>query len=244
MPVLELRQVSKSYGAQLALRDVSLALPTGTTLGLLGPNGAGKSTVLRLLLGFVQATSGSVSLQDRDPRSAAARRGVGYLPERLALPGHKKLRSFLRLHGGLAGLAGAELEREIDAASELTGVRDRMEDRLGALSKGLAQRVGFAQAFLGRPSLLLLDEPTSGLDPIGMRDARDWIRAATERGCSVLISSHQLSEVEQLCSRVAILHEGVVRAEGPMEQVVHEGEQLEDAFIRLVRGAGSASDRD
>ena len=112
-----------------------------------------------------------------------------------------------------------------------------MEDRLGALSKGLAQRVGFAQAFLGRPSLLLLDEPTSGLDPIGMRDARDWIRTATERGCSVLISSHLLSEVEQLCNRVVILHEGVVRAEGAMNEVVREGEQLEDAFIRLVESS-------
>ncbi len=238
MSILELSHVSKSYGTQTALEDVSLSLSAGTTLGLLGPNGAGKSTVLRLLLGFVRPTSGSVSLQGRDPRSAAARRGVGYLPERLVLPGHKSIRSFLRLHAGLAGLEGAELEREIDAACELTGVRDRIEDRLGALSKGLAQRIGFAQALLGPPSLLLLDEPTSGLDPIGMRDARDWIRAATERGCSVLISSHLLSEVEQLCNRVVILHEGVVRAEGAMNEVVREGEQLEDAFIRLVDSSG------
>ena len=94
--------------------------------------------------------------------------------------------------------------------------------------------MGFAQAFLGAPRLLLLDEPASGLDPIGMRDARDWIAALRERGCSVLISSHLLSEVERLCDRVAILHEGMVRAEGPIDEVVHEGETLEDAFIRLV----------
>jgi ABC-2 type transport system ATP-binding protein len=238
MSILELTHVTKSYGSHPALSDVSLSLPAGTALGLLGPNGAGKSTVLRLLLGFVRATAGSVSLQGCDPQSAAARRGVGYLPERLTLPAHKTIRSFLRLHGRLAGLSGVELEQEIDAASLLTGVRDRMGDRLGELSKGLSQRVGFAQAFLGHPSLLLLDEPTSGLDPIGMREARDWISAAAARGCSVLISSHLLSEVELVCDRVVILHNGAVRAAGAMNEVVREGEQLEDAFIRLVQGSG------
>jgi ABC-2 type transport system ATP-binding protein len=144
--------------------------------------------------------------------------------------------SFLRLHGRLAGVAGFDLEREVERVSELTGIADRLDDALGGLSKGLGQRVGFAQAFIGRPTLLLLDEPTSGLDPIGMREARDWIAAARAGGSTVLVSSHVLSEVERTCDRVAILHEGNLLVEGPIGDVVQGDEQLEDAFVRLVRG--------
>ena len=112
----------------------------------------------------------------------------------------------------------------------------RAGDRIAGLSKGLAQRLGFAQAFLGRPRLLLLDEPNSGLDPIGVRDARDWIQTARERGCSLLVSSHVLSEIERTCDQVAILHEGSIAASGEIADIVRGDESLEDAFIRVVRG--------
>ena len=239
MMAIELAAVTKRYGDRTALSRVSLSLPEGSALGLLGPNGAGKTTALRLILGLVHPTEGSVRLQGWDPLDAEARRGVGYLPERLMLPGHMTVHRFLEVHGGLAGLSGAALEAEIESVTRLTGVDSRLDDRVGGLSKGLAQRVGFAQAFLGGPKVLLLDEPTTGLDPIGMRDARDWIAAARERGCAVLISSHLLSEVERLCDRIAVLHEGRVVAEGAKDQIVREGEELEDAFVRLVRGDAS-----
>jgi ABC-2 type transport system ATP-binding protein len=234
--VLELRDVVKRYGARAALGGVSFELAEGGALGLLGPNGAGKTTALRLLLGFAAPTSGAVRLRGRDPRDPEARRGVGYLPERLTLPARMSVRSFLRLHAGLAGLAGADLEEEVESALTRVGVADRADEKLGALSKGLRQRAGFAQALLGRPSLLLLDEPTSGLDPLGVRDAREWIQAERARGCAVLVSSHLLSEVERTCDRVAILHEGRVAAEGSLAAIVREGESLEDAFVRVVRG--------
>ena len=236
MVALELAAVSKRYGSRTALVEVSLAIPTGSSLGLLGPNGAGKTTALRLLLGFTGPSGGGILLHGHDPMDPAAREGVGYLPERLVLPGRMSVRRFLRLHGSLAGLTGAAREREIDDVMELTGVADRARDRLSGLSKGLLQRVGFAQAFLGKPRLLLLDEPTSGLDPIGIRDARDWIAGARERGCTVLVSSHILSEVERTCDHVAVLHEGRVVASGPLDHLVGPDESLEDAFIRLVRG--------
>ena len=116
----------------------------------------------------------------------------------------------------------------------MRGLTDRSRERIASLSKGLAQRVGFAQAFLAQPEVMLLDEPTSGLDPIGVREARDWILAAKERGCAVLVSSHLLSEVERTCDRVAILNEGKIAADGTIDEVIREGESLEDAFVRLV----------
>jgi ABC-2 type transport system ATP-binding protein len=161
---------------------------------------------------------------------------VAYLPERLHLPPRMKLWGFLHLHGRLAGLAGPELERQVEAVLAQTGLAERARDRLGRLSKGLAQRVGFAQALLGRPEILLLDEPTSGLDPIGIRDARDWIQALREAGCTLLVSSHVLSEVERTCDHAAILHEGRVIAQGGIGELVRSGESLEDAFVRAVRG--------
>jgi ABC-2 type transport system ATP-binding protein len=161
---------------------------------------------------------------------------VAYLPERLRLPARATVRGLLKLHGTLAGLAEPALTREIDDALELTGLADRADDRIGGLSKGLTQRVGFAQALLGRPELLLLDEPTAGLDPLGIRDARDWLVAARQRGCTLLVSSHVLSEVERICDRAAILHEGRLAAEGALDQLLRPGETLEDAFVRVVRG--------
>ena len=236
MFALELSGVTKRYGQRTALNNIDLRLESGASLGLLGPNGAGKTTCLRLLLGFAQPCHGTVRLRGRDPMDPASRVGVAYLPERLRLPERATVRGFLRLHGTLAGLAGAELEREVESALEMTGLADRGADRIGGLSKGLAQRIGFAQAFLAQPDLLLLDEPTSGLDPIGIRDAREWIRIVRERGCTVLVSSHVLSEVERVCDHAAILHEGRIAAQGAIADLVRPGETLEDAFLRVVRG--------
>ena len=234
MVALELIGVSKSYGRHHALRNVDLSLAAGAALGLLGPNGAGKTSALRILLGFTKASAGTVRLQGLSPRDPASRVGVAYLPERLTLPGRMTVRSFLRHHAVLAGLNGAELESDVEAVLEQAGLSARALDRLGSLSKGLTQRVGFAQAFLAKPKLLLLDEPTSGLDPIGVRDARDWILTARERGCSILVSSHLLSEVERTCDQVAIIDEGTLAAKGALDEIVAEGETLEDAFVRLV----------
>ena len=235
MSALELVGVTKRYGTRAALQSVDLAVEEGGALGLLGPNGAGKTTTLRLLLGFCRPTEGSVQLRGRDPVDPTARLGLGYLPERLAVPGRTKVRGFLRLHARLAGRGGADADREADEFMERVGVADRASDRLASLSKGLRQRVGFAQALLGPPDIVLLDEPTSGLDPIGIRDAREWIQTARDRGCTILVSSHVLSEVERICDRIAILHEGRIAAQGGLDEILHEGETLEDAFVRVVR---------
>jgi ABC-2 type transport system ATP-binding protein len=234
---IEFVGVSKRFGDRTALRDVSFRVPSGTSLGLLGPNGSGKTTALRLLLGFTSPTAGRVRVGGFDPGDPESRVGVAYLPENLRLPARLTVRRLLQLHGTLAGLTGAELAHEISAVLESTGIADRADDRIGDLSKGLTQRVGFAQAFLGKPSLLLLDEPTSGLDPIGIRDAREWIQLARDRGCSVLMSSHVLSEVERVCDQIAIVNEGRIVANGAFDEIVRTGESLEDAFVRVVQGS-------
>jgi ABC-2 type transport system ATP-binding protein len=236
MHAIELVGVTKRYGQRAALDGVDLAVPAGSALGLLGPNGAGKTTTLRLLLGFTQPNAGSVRLRGLSPQDPSSRVGVAFLPEQLALPGRMSVRGFLRLQAKLAGLENHQIDAEIDRVLEQTGIADRARDRIGGLSKGLSQRVGFAQVFLGDPEVLLLDEPTSGLDPLGVRDARDWIQAARHRGATVLVSSHLLSEVERTCDQVAIVHEGGIAAIGSIDQVVGPGESLEDAYVRLVRG--------
>jgi ABC-2 type transport system ATP-binding protein len=233
---LELRDVVKRYGGRAALGGVSLELAEGSALGLLGPNGAGKTTALRLLLGFAAPTSGEVRLRGQDPRDPRARVGVGFLPERVALPDRATVASAVALSAGLAGLSGADRGAAVAEMLDYVGLGDRAQDRIGELSKGLRQRVGFAMALIGKPALLLLDEPTSGLDPLGMRDARSWIQRARDEGAAVLLCSHVLSEIERTCDRVAILHAGKLAASGPIGEVVRDGESLEDAFVRLVSG--------
>ena len=235
MYALEMSGVTKRYGRREALRNFDLRVPQGVALGLLGPNGAGKTTALRLLLGFTRATAGTVVLRGQETRFAASRVGVGYLPESLRLPARMTVVNLLRLHARLAGLEGIELARSVAAVLERTGLAHRANERLGELSKGLSQRAGFAQAMLGKPELLLLDEPTTGLDPLGIRDARDWIQEHRERGCTVLVSSHVLSEVERICDEAVIVNEGRVAAAGPIDGLARPGETLEDAFVRAVR---------
>lgn len=232
-PVLEatgLRKVFRDFWGRprtVAVDGVSLRAAPGEVLGLLGPNGSGKSTTIKMLLGLLRPSAGSARLFGRDPREPDARARVGYLPELSNL--HKFLtpRETLAYYAGLFDLPAATRRKRIASLLERVGLAGPGADRpVGEFSKGMARRVGLAQALINDPALVVLDEPTSGLDPIGRREVKDLILDLARMGKTVLLSSHLLAEVSDVCSRVAILAGGRVRAEGRLADLLEERDRV------------------
>jgi ABC-2 type transport system ATP-binding protein len=214
---IEVRGLVKRYGEIVAVDDVDLSVERGDVFGYLGPNGAGKTTSLRMMLGLIRPTAGSVRLFGRDPqRGVDALEGVAGFVEAPCFYPYLSGRANLEL---LAALDGGEAARLIDEVLEVVQLRDRAGDKVGGYSHGMKQRLGIASALLRRPRLLLLDEPATGLDPAGMRDMRALIRDLAGRGITVLLSSHLLAEVEELCNRVAIIRSGRVAYEGVLAEL-------------------------
>lgn len=209
---LAVRGLEKRYGRTEALRGIDLEVGPGEMLGLLGPNGAGKSTLTKIACGLVRPTGGSARVLGQVAGSLPARRETGYLAELFRFPGWATADELLALHQRLSGSEGDAAERT--ELLELVGLREAARTRIGAMSKGMQQRLGLAQALVGSPRLLLLDEPTSALDPAGRRVVRQVLIQLRQRGVSALINSHLLTEVERTCDRVAILSDGRVVAEG------------------------------
>lgn len=237
---IEAKGLDKVYrGGVRALHGVDLSVPRGVCYGLLGPNGAGKSTLVKALLGLVHPSAGTASLFGVDIRQAAARQGVGYLPEGHAFPPYLSGRGVCRYFGRLGGMGGAELEREIGEKLEWVGMSARADERVTTYSKGMKQRVGLAQALIGRPRLVFLDEPTDGLDPLGRSEIRDVIRRVVAEGTTIFFNSHLLSEVEQVCDELAILKDGQVLRRGRGQDLIAEMSALEGAGLRLAVDCGA-----
>ena len=238
---IDIRELKVSYpssgGAVEALRGLTLAVEQGTVVGFLGPNGAGKTTAIHVLLGFVEPTDGSACIFGEDVRRSLARQWIGYLPEHPQLYPFLTGREFLRLAGQLFGLKGAALMAQINsllAELELAGAADR---RIATYSRGMMQRIGLAQALINDPDLVILDEPMSGLDPLARLDMRQRIADLRARNKTVFFSSHELSEAELVCDRVAILANGRLAAEGRTADLVRGEERLEQLFLRIVKEA-------
>jgi heme ABC exporter ATP-binding subunit CcmA len=210
--MIEIRGLTKQYGPLTALRDLNLSVAPGECLGLLGPNGAGKTTTLRLLAGLARPTSGTVRVAGHDPwqEPEAVHRLIGLLPEGAALYERWTVAENLLLFAGLYGLPKARVEE----ALALVGAADLLHRRAGKLSKGQRQRVALARALLHNPRLLFLDEPTSGLDPVAAAHFHQLVRRLLQEGVTVILSSHDMLEVDQLCTRVAVLDRGELRACG------------------------------
>jgi ABC-2 type transport system ATP-binding protein len=234
---LAVRGLEKRYGSVTALAGVDLEVGEGELVGLLGPNGAGKSTLVKIACGLVRASGGTAQVRGAAAGSLEARRSLGYLAELFRFPGWYSADELLELHQRLAGSKGGAAERvELLELVELTEARRR---RVEQMSKGMQQRLGIAQALVGRPPLLLLDEPTSALDPVGRRTVRVLLEELRSRGISVLLNSHLLSEIELVCDRVAILLHGRLVAEGsPAELARARGVEIEtDVGVQVFEGA-------
>jgi ABC-2 type transport system ATP-binding protein len=236
--IFQMRKVRKALGDKVILDDVTLAFIPGAKIGVVGPNGAGKSTLTKIACGLVRPSGGTVDVLGRPAGSPPARAALGYLAELFRFPGWCSADELLALHQRLAGSAGGAAERtELLHLVELGEARDK---RVEAMSKGMQQRLGIAQALVGSPRLLLLDEPTSALDPVGRRIVRELLEELRRRGVSVLLNSHLLSEVELICDHVAIIARGrLVKAGTPDELAGPGGVEVETADgVRVFAGAG------
>ena len=225
-PAIEIRCLTKDYplpGGRQRVRAVdalSLAVPPGQIYGLLGPNGSGKSTTLKALLGLLRPTLGECFLAGVPGANPAAHWAIGYLPEAPYFPRFLSGRELLRFHAKLAGVPRAGREERIEALLGRVGLAHAADRRVGSYSKGMLQRIGLAQALVADPSILILDEPTAGVDPVGAADIAALILEPKARGRTVLLCSHLLTQIEEICDRVAILHRGRLLAEGSLDELL------------------------
>lgn len=241
MPAIEVIGLRKTYRRAFrqgheALRGVDLSVPEGSAFGLIGPNGAGKTTFIKSILGIVQPTEGTVRVLGGSPEDPRIRARIGYLPERLHLPGSWLAPVFL---GTVAGLKGLKPDKAANLRLlERVGLADALGRRIGGYSKGMKQRLGLAAAMLGNPALLILDEPTDGIDPMGRVEVRRILQEEVQRGTTIFLNSHLLAETERLCDRVAILGGGKVLREGRLEELARNGARW---AVRFAPGADAGA---
>jgi ABC-2 type transport system ATP-binding protein len=211
----------------IAVRNLSLDVEPGQVYGLLGPNGSGKSTTMKIVLGLVSPSAGSTRIFGRDSQEVESREEVGFLPENPYFYKFLTGRETLHFYGKICGLHGAKLRERASELLNLVGLEHAQDRRLAGYSKGMLQRIGLAQALIQYPRLLVLDEPTAGVDPAGSREIRDLILDFKKRGITVLLCSHLLSQVQEICDRVGILHKGVLVREGRLSDLISIEDQTE-----------------
>ena len=232
-PAISIQNLTKIYPIPFkrekvtAVKDLSLAVEPGQVYGLLGPNGSGKSTTMKIVLGLVSPTAGKTEIFGRDSKTVESREDVGFLPENPYFYKYLTGAETLSFYGKLCGLSGARLRERTKELLALVGLEGAAERRLGGYSKGMLQRIGLAQAMVQEPRLLVLDEPTAGVDPAGSREIRDLILDFKKRGITVLLCSHLLGQVQEICDRIGILHEGVLVREGRLDDLISIESQTE-----------------
>lgn len=229
-PVIETIDLSKTYESGMfsrqsveALKNVNFQIGVGEIFGYLGPNGSGKTTTIKMLLGLIFPTSGTIKILGREDIAAHdIRMRIGYLPEGAYYPEFLKGAEILRFYGKLYGLGGKSLNSRVDEVLEVVSMTHARKRLLGSYSKGMRQRIGLAQALLSNPDILILDEPTTGLDPVARKEMRDILASLRDQGKTLLISSHELNEVELISDRVAILDHGEMRVSGTLDELLSD----------------------
>jgi len=236
--VIHVKNLTKYYGDYAAVRDVSFDVPKGQVVGFLGPNGAGKTTTMRILSGFMTATSGTAKVAGLDVfwNSVEVRRNIGYMPENCPLYPDMRVVEYLRFRAGVKGLHGGPARKRVDYVLGRCWLTDVKRQLIGTLSKGYRQRVGLADVLLADPPVLILDEPTAGLDPSQIRETRKLIKELGEQH-TLLLSTHILPEVEMTCHRVIIINRGQVAADGTLVDLRARHRNLEELFVSIVEGA-------
>jgi ABC-2 type transport system ATP-binding protein len=236
------QDLAKRYGKTVALSGLTMSVRRSEVFGFLGPNGAGKTTAVKLLIGLALPSAGQGWVLGAPIGDLKTRRRLGYLPELFRYQGWMKAREVLALHCELSAMPRPQWKAEIDGALELVGLAERADDRVEGFSKGMQQRLGLGVALLGRPELVLLDEPTSALDPVGRHDVREIIRELKARGTAVFLNSHLLSEVEQICDRLAVVDHGRVIATGTMAEILGQDGAVRVRLTGLDAGQRQALD--
>ena len=214
-------------GKVVAVKDLSLSVEAGQVYGLLGPNGSGKSTTMKIVLGLVTATAGRTFIFGRDSRDVESREAVGFLPENPYFYKFLTGKETLHFYGKLCGIRGKKLDDRAKELLALVGLEEAANRRVGGYSKGMLQRIGMAQALIQEPRLLVLDEPTAGVDPAGSRQIQDLILSFKQRGITVLLCSHLLSQVQEICDRIGIMDRGALVREGELDQLISIENQTE-----------------
>ena len=235
--MIHVDSLTKYYGDYAAVRNVSFDVDRGQVVGFLGPNGAGKSTTMRMLTGYITATSGRATIEGKDVsrNPIEARRRIGYLPESCPLYTEMRVEEYLRFRGGLKGLNRRDCTKNLGYVLDRCWLNDVRRQLIGTLSKGYRQRVGLADSLIANPPVLILDEPTVGLDPTQIRETRNLIKELG-RNHTVLLSTHILPEVEMTCDSVIIIYQGRVAVQGTLDGVrsMYRGQSLEEIFISLT----------
>ncbi|PTM57811.1 ABC transporter ATP-binding protein [Desmospora activa] len=222
MTVLSLDGVSKRIGSRTLVQDIAMTVEPGEVYGFLGPNGAGKTTTIRMIVGLIKPTAGQIHIcgHDIQKERREALRSVGTIVENPETYSYLSGRQNLLHYARLTGIPRKKIKPRIDEVAEIVGLSDRLDDLVKRYSLGMRQRLGVAQALLAQPRLLVLDEPTNGLDPAGIREFRQLIRNLAADGMSVFISSHMLSEIQQMCDRVAVLNQGKILTEKAVTELL------------------------
>ncbi len=223
-----------------AVKELDLSVRQGEVFGLLGPNGSGKSTTIKMLLGLLHPTAGEIRVLDSAPNDTRVKSRIGYLPEVSHLHPFLTPRETLMYYASLFGMARSQAVRRTEELLKMVDLTHAADRAVGRFSKGMARRVGLAQALVNAPELLILDEPTSGLDPIGCREVKDLVRLLAKTGVTVLMTSHLLADVEDVCDRVAILERGVLRAEGKITELLRQPNAVRFLIEGLSEEAAAA----
>ncbi|HVN89474.1 MAG TPA: ATP-binding cassette domain-containing protein [Candidatus Binataceae bacterium] len=236
--MIEVKDLTKTYGSFVAVKGISFRAESGQILGFLGPNGAGKTTTMRIITGFMPATSGTVVINGLDifTNSLEARRLIGYLPENPPLYSDMRVEAYLNFVAKLRGVPRSEVESATQSVMEHCGLTHMATRICGQLSKGYRQRVGLAQALIHDPQVLILDEPTIGLDPRQIHEIRELIRGLAAKR-TIVLSTHILPEVSQICDRVVIINDGTIALEAKLSELP-EGSSLEEVFLHAISKEG------